>query len=49
MLFFFEMAKLSAFKLLELDPEDSCIYSLLARFCEFLVADKSHPQSEEIY
>ncbi|XP_059431102.1 pentatricopeptide repeat-containing protein At2g22410, mitochondrial-like [Corylus avellana] len=81
-----EMAKLSAFKLLELDPEDSGIYSLLANicaherrwgdvkmirsmmrergvkktpgrslieiegdFCEFLVADKSHPQSEEIY
>jgi hypothetical protein len=28
-----EMAKLSAFKLLELDPKDSCIYSLLANIC----------------
>uniref|UniRef100_A0A2N9GSR3 DYW domain-containing protein n=1 Tax=Fagus sylvatica TaxID=28930 RepID=A0A2N9GSR3_FAGSY len=81
-----EVAKLSAFKLLDLDPEDSGIYSLLANICaherrwgdvrmvrsmmrergvkktpgrslievegkfyEFLVADGSHPQSEEIY
>ncbi|XP_050264598.1 pentatricopeptide repeat-containing protein At2g22410, mitochondrial-like [Quercus robur] len=81
-----EVGKLSAFKLLDLDPEDSGIYSLLANICaherrwgdvrmvrsmmrergvkktpgsslievegefyEFLVADGSHPQSEDIY
>lgn len=81
-----EMAKLSAQKLLDLDPQDSGIYVLLAnvyadskrwsdvrrvrslmrergvrkipghslievegKFHEFLVADESHPQSEEIY
>ncbi|KAH0992195.1 hypothetical protein GBA52_003678 [Prunus armeniaca] len=81
-----DLAKLSAEKLLELDPEDSGIYVLLANlyankkrwddvrivrslmkergvrknpghslievegeFHEFLAADKSHPQLEEIY
>lgn len=81
-----ELGKLSAFKLLEMDPEDSGIYSLLANiwtlegkwvdvrmirslmrergvkktpgrslveidgeFHDFLVADGSHPQSEDIY
>uniref|UniRef100_A0A7N2LUQ4 Pentatricopeptide repeat-containing protein n=1 Tax=Quercus lobata TaxID=97700 RepID=A0A7N2LUQ4_QUELO len=81
-----EVGKLSAFRLLDLDPEDSGIYSLLANICaherrwgdvrmvrsmmrergvkktpgsslieeegefyEFLVADGSHPQSEDIY
>ncbi|KAK7336691.1 hypothetical protein VNO77_17237 [Canavalia gladiata] len=81
-----ELARLSAYNLLSLDPEDSGIYVLLANTCanerkwgdvkrvrsimrengvkkipghslidiggevkEFLVADESHPQSEEIY
>lgn len=81
-----ELAKLSAEKLLGLDPEDSGIYVLLANLCankqrwvdvrnvrslmkergvkknpghslievqgefhEFFAADKSHPQSEEVY
>lgn len=81
-----ELAKLSAQKLLDLDPQDSGIYVLLANVCanskrwgdvrrvrslmrerrvkkipghssieldgkfhDFLVADESHPQAEEIY
>ncbi|PRQ26235.1 putative tetratricopeptide-like helical domain-containing protein [Rosa chinensis] len=81
-----ELAKLSAEKLLDLDPEDSGIYVSLANLCaikqrwvdvrnvrslmkergvqknpghslievqgqfhEFFAADKSHPQSEEVY